>query len=472
MSPDEQQQTTIKNILIVDDEEGIRKGLQRLFEKNGFTVYTADLPEQAEIILGEILIHAALLDIRLKGGDSGIELLKKIREIDPDIAVIMITGYGTIESAVECMKYGASDYILKPLNNILILDTVRKSLELSDLIRENSFLKETISRESGSFITENPRMHEIIQKADKVKNSKASILITGESGTGKEVLSRYIHSSSNRNSREIVCLNCAALSETLLLSELFGHEKGAFTGAVQKKSGKFEIADNGTLFLDEVGDMSLEVQAKLLRALEDNSFERLGGTKQIHTNVRFIAATNCDLEELIEQKLFRSDLYYRINVVHFHLPPLRERKEDILPLAMHFIHVFNSDYGKKVERISKDAAELLTSYNWPGNIRELKNVINQGVLFAESESLDKNSLQNTLLKTAGDSFAEIDLDSISSLKDAVESVSADYERRLIQKVLQKYNYNKTHSSDFLQVTRKTLIEKIKKYGLDSGGEKL
>ncbi|WP_455382037.1 sigma-54-dependent transcriptional regulator, partial [Salinispira pacifica] len=339
------------HVLIVDDEEGIRHGLQRLFQKEGYQVVAADGPAAALEAAQRGTVDVAVIDIRLKNGKSGIDLITEIRALEPDAVVIVVTGYGSIDTAVAAMKEGAAEYIVKPIDNIKLLDSVSKNLQLRALKQENSFLRSELysrNRSSQEFITRNRAISFVLDKADKIKNSPVTALITGESGTGKEVLARHIHFTSNRKEARFVSINCAALSESLLLSELFGHEKGAFTGAIERKAGKFEIADGGTLFLDEIGDMPLEIQAKLLRVLEENAFERVGGTRRISVDVRILAATNKDLLELIADGRFREDLYYRINIVSFHLPPLRERREDIPLLVEHFLRKYNEKYKKCV----------------------------------------------------------------------------------------------------------------------------
>ena len=341
------------SILIVDDEEGIRIALGNLFRSAGYDVALAESAASALKSLHSRPPDAALLDIRL-GGDDGISLLKAMRKVIPDLVIIMITGHGSIDSSVRAMKEGASDYILKPLDNTTILEAVSRNLELRALRSENLYLKSEIrqNQDIRSIETTNPSMLEVVSIADRVKNTPASVLITGESGSGKELLARYIHFTGNRRKGNFVGVNCAALSESLLLSELFGHEKGAFTGAVEQRPGKFEMAHRGTLFLDEIGDMSPEIQAKILRVLEERSFERVGGIRQISVDVRVIAATNRNLEELIREGRFRSDLYYRLKVISCRIPPLRDRLDDLPMLVDHFIDHFNERYGKSVRQLA------------------------------------------------------------------------------------------------------------------------
>jgi DNA-binding NtrC family response regulator len=455
------------SLLIVDDEEGLRYGLERLFKKKGFKVYSLGEFEQAITAAEKYSIDVALLDIRLKGGESGIKLLKKLRTIEPDLIVIMITGYGSIDTAVASMKEGASDYILKPIDNTKLVELVYKSLELRNLKNENVFLRNELLNQclSHKCITANSEVLALIDKADKIKNNAVTILITGESGTGKEVMARYIHFTSNRSEGKFVSVNCAALSENLLLSELFGHEKGAFTGAISRKIGKFEIANNGTLFLDEIGDMSLDIQAKLLRVIEENSFERVGGTKSIAVDVRLIAATNKDFETWVKKGKFREDLYYRINVVRFHLPPLRQRKEDIPLLIAHFIEKYNDKYNKNILKFNDEAINVLIAYDWPGNVRELENVINNAVLLSERGIIGVDGLKRNIFSgTTEDQFA-VDISRITSLKDTIDDIVNNYEKQIIHQFLIRNNYNKSKTARELSITRKTLAQKIEKYHL-------
>lgn len=463
-------------VLIVDDEEGIRHGLRRLFEGEGYEVLCAEDAAQAETIGTTQKIDIAILDVRLKGATSGLELLARLKREDGDLPVIVITGYGSIESAIEAMKRGASDYILKPVDNEALLALVRRNLEVAQLKRDNRYLKKELLQKTyqRQIITKNPEMLNILARLDSVKDSTASILITGESGTGKEVFARYIHFTSARSAGPFVSINCAALSEELLLSELFGHEKGAFTGAIERKIGKFELADNGTLFLDEIGDMSLSIQAKLLRVLEENSFERVGGTKRINVDIRVVAATNHDLHELIRAGKFRSDLYYRIAIIEIKLPPLRERIEDIPYLAEYFITTYSERYKKHIDGISPEVMQRWLSYRWPGNIRELQNVIHQAVLLCTGSRIEAETLLH-----CGDEGYKAEPDAgpaasgadafepgrYSSLKELSEAAAAFYERQRIESALAQASGNKSSAARALGITRKTLLEKLRRYGI-------
>jgi DNA-binding NtrC family response regulator len=462
-------------VLIVDDEEGIRHGFSRLFEGEGYDVVCAEDALQAQMVIKSQKIDIAILDVRLKGAVSGLDLLALLKGEDSDLPVIIITGYGSIESAIEAMKRGASDYILKPVDNEALLALVRRNLEVAQLKRDNRYLKKELLQKDyqRQIITKNPEMLNILARLDSVKDSTASILITGESGTGKEVFARYIHFTSVRSAGPFVSINCAALSEELLLSELFGHEKGAFTGAIERKIGKFELADKGTLFLDEIGDMSPSIQAKLLRVLEENSFERVGGTKRIDVDLRIVAATNHDLHELIRTGKFRSDLYYRVAIVEIKLPPLRERIEDIPYLAEYFITSYSERYKKHIDGISPEVMQRWLSYAWPGNIRELQNVIHHAVLLCSGTRIEVDTLLDGGRERRGrgqeSSSAEgaeaFQPDHYDSLKELSAAAAAFYERRRIQSALAQANGNKSSAARALGITRKTLLEKVRRYGL-------
>ena len=380
--------------------------------------------------------------------------------------VIMITGHGSITSSVSAMKLGAADYILKPIDNNALLEVIRKNIELRTLRNENSFLKTELRNSlfPYDFITDNTEVKEILTIADKIKNTKTSVLISGESGTGKEVLAKYIHFTGNRREGNFVGINCAALSDSLLLSELFGHEKGSFTGATERKTGKFELADKGTLFLDEIGDMPLGIQAKFLRVLEENSFERVGGTKSVQTDVRIITATNRNLKDLIAKGVFRSDLYFRLKVISIDLPPLRERSGDIPLLIDYFIRKYNGKYGKHVSGLSRDLLKKIASYRWPGNIRELQNLINQAVLLSEGEEIGSFSLYDTLDSNETPDFLNNSESSGLPLPAVMDKITAYYEQKVIKQALVE-NTTRTKTAEVLGITRKTLFRKIERYGL-------
>jgi len=456
------------SLLIVDDEDGLRYGLERLFKKQGFRVYTASNEEEAKTIALKNAIDVALLDIRLRGGQSGITLLKELKQMEPDLIALMMTGYGSIETAVASMKEGASDYLLKPLDNTNLLEVVYTHLDLRSLKTRNMFLQDELMLQglSHQCVTQNAQIKALLRQADKIKDNAVTALITGESGTGKEVIARYIHFTSNRRDGAFVCVNCAALSEHLLLSELFGHERGAFTGAMSRKIGKFEIANQGTLFLDEIGDMSLDIQAKLLRVIEEQSFERVGGTKRITSDARIIAATNKDLEQAIREGRFREDLYYRIHVVRFHLPPLRERKEDIPLLITHFLGKYNQKYQTHVAGVKQDVLDVLMAYDWPGNVRELENMINNAVLLCENHLITREDVKRNIFSKTADSVHHPEFSRVSSLKDAIDEIVARHEKQIIEETLRRNQHNKSKTARDLAITRKTLAEKMEKYQMN------
>ncbi len=466
------------SILIVDDEEGLRHGLENLFRRAEFTVHSAADFGSAAAIAAQHPVDAAIVDIRLRKGPSGIDLLHELKRLEPEVVVIIITGFGSIDTAVTSLKGGAADYFLKPIDNRKLLDAVRRNLELRALTRENRFLREELSRRSSphELVTRDPALRALVEKADKVKDNAVTVLLTGESGTGKEVLARYIHFTSTRRDGQFVSINCAALSESLLLSELFGHELGAFTGAVERKRGKFELADGGTLFLDEIGDMSPDIQAKLLRVIEESSFERVGGVKRVHVDVRLIAATNKDLPALIRAGKFRDDLYYRIHVVSLHLPPLREREVDIPLLVEHFLAKYGERYGRGPVRVSPRTLAALAAHDWPGNVRELENVVNQMVLLGEEGVTGfgppprpcpgaQGAAEGTGAAAPDSPPAPPPDGPPGPLKPALARWTAQVERRLVAESLARNGGNKSRTARELGVTRKTLALKMARYGL-------
>jgi Nif-specific regulatory protein len=377
-----------KTLLIVDDEPNIRRVLTAVFEKAGYRVLTAESGKKAlDIIATEPHIHAMICDL-IMPDLNGVEVLKAAKEINPQISVVMITAHGTIRTAVDAMKLGAFDYITKPFDMDEIKLVVKNAVERSQLLEENVHLRQELkSRYSfQGIVGSSSKMQEVFKIVERVANSNATVLIRGESGTGKELIARAIHYSSPRAAKPFIAVSCAALPETLLESELFGYEKGAFTGAVGQKAGRFELAHQGTLFLDEIPEISPAMQVKLLRVLQEREFERVGGTKTIRVDVRLIAATNRDLEQLVAEGHFRPDLYYRLQVIQIFLPPLRERTEDIPLLVQHFIEKYNKENGKSVKGVSNETMDILMKYHWPGNVRELENVIERGVVLADTDA--------------------------------------------------------------------------------------
>ncbi|MCL6520740.1 MAG: sigma-54 dependent transcriptional regulator [Armatimonadetes bacterium] len=374
-----------KIILIVDDEPNIRRVLDAVFTKEKYQVFTAENGKKAlDIIATEPGLSVMLCDL-IMPDLNGIEVLKAAKELNPNLSVVMITAHGTIKSAVDAMKLGAFDYVTKPFDMDEIKLIVKNAYERSRLLGENIELKQELKARYrfDNIVGSSTKMQEVYKIVERVANSNATVLIRGESGTGKELIARAIHYNSPRSSKPFIAVSCAALPETLLESELFGHEKGAFTGAIGQKAGRFELAHQGTLFLDEVPEISPSVQVKLLRALQEREFERVGGTKTIKVDVRVIAATNRNLEELVEHGQFRADLYYRLQVIQIFLPPLRERREDIPELVEFFINKYNKANNKEVKGVSSQVMDLFMKYNWPGNVRELENAIERGVVLTE-----------------------------------------------------------------------------------------
>jgi DNA-binding NtrC family response regulator len=443
---------SLYRILVVDDEELQREMLGGFLQKEGFSVSLADSGETALKLCQDEFFEVALIDLKMPGMD-GIELLSRLKEMNPEIQVIVITAHGSIETAVEAMKRGAFHYVNKPVDLEELKINLKKALENQKVLTENRFLKEQLEEKYKDLkiIGESKAIKEVLSTVARVAKTDSTVLIRGDSGTGKELVARAIHTLSDRASRNFISLSCAAIPETLLESELFGYEKGAFTGATRRKEGRFELADSGSLFLDEIGDLSLETQVKLLRVVETQEFERLGGKETIKVNVRIISATNQDLEKKIKEKSFREDLYYRLNVVSILIPPLRERKEDILPLVEHFIQKYNQKTGKKIQGITREAKDILLSYPWPGNIRELENAIERAIVLGRGEAIDKPDLAYL-------SFQKIEqFPSDFSLREL--------EKNQILKVLEKTNGNLTQAAELLGIHRNTLRLKMKEYGI-------
>jgi DNA-binding NtrC family response regulator len=382
---------------------------------------------------------------------DGIETLERLKDRDPTLEVVIITAYGSVQTAVSAMKKGASDYITKPVDVDELLLLIERALERKELEAEVNFLREELERVKGGpeIIAESPAMKEVMSMAYRLAQSKATVLITGESGTGKELVSRTVHLAGDRKGRRFVAISCSALPESLIESELFGYEKGAFTGATTHKPGKLEVADGGTLFLDEVGDLAPQVQVKLLRVLQTMEFERLGSNKPIHADVRILAATNQDLEEKIKAKEFREDLFYRLNVVSIHIPPLRDRKEDILPGANLFLERYSKELSKPVRGFTQGAEEKLLTYTWPGNLRELENVIERAVVLTRRDVIEAQDL----------SLGALVPEDTDPLK------LEDLEARHIERVLGITGGNMSRAAEILGLHRNTLREKIRKYGL-------
>jgi DNA-binding NtrC family response regulator len=439
-------------IFIVDDEPIVRESLGSWFKAEGYAVELADSGKQALDRLSATDAEIFLLDIKMPGMD-GIELQKKIHEAKPDATVIMMTAYASVDTAVAAMKQGAYDYIIKPFDPDDLEHLVRNALERRQLVAENQGLKARIDELSpfSEIVGESPAMRRVLEQVTMVARADTNVLIRGESGTGKELVARALHAGSGRRFLPIVVVNCGALSEGIIESELFGHEKGAFTGAQYRRKGKFEMADGGTLFLDEIGDIGLKTQVDLLRVLEEKKIVRVGGNTELPVDFRLVAATNRNLEAMVAEGKFREDLYYRLNVFSIAIPPLRERREDIAPLARNFLERFARSMNKPVAGISAAAMALLAGYDWPGNVRELQNALERAVLVSR-----------------GREVAPADLPfHVNGPKDAPIGKSlSDVERLHVKRILHESAWNITQAARLLEIDRVTLYNKIKKYGLE------
>lgn len=451
-------------ILVVDDEENVSRLLVKVLAKEGYTTYAASDGFEALKVLDEHAVDMVITDIRMPDM-SGIELLKRVKEMDASIKVVMMTAFATLETAIEALKMGARDYITKPFNLDDVLRSVACLLESSeDSDPANlGILKESKSIENY-LICQSSKMKSVMRLIEQVADSHANIMIYGETGTGKELAAQAIHNLSSRRDKPFIKVNCAAIPENLLESELFGYEKGAFTGAAARKPGRFELANEGSIFLDEIGDISPSIQVKLLRVLQEKEFQHLGGLKTIKVDVRIIAATNRNLEELVRQKVMREDLYYRLNVVPITMPPLRERKEDIKTLIDHFLLKSASISGKAKKHITKEAVQKLTSYSWPGNIRELENIIERCVVVTSGDIIDLQDLPVYILNFDKKEELEsrLDINYGEKLDDTVDSA----EREAIVKVLRECRGNRTRASEVLGISRRSLHRKIAKYNIE------
>jgi two-component system response regulator AtoC len=452
-----------KRILVVDDEENLRHMLSVVLKKQGYQVECAENGADALEMLAGQEYDFILSDIMMPRLD-GRGLLGEIVRRGMEATVIMMSAYGDIDTALECMQLGAYDYISKPFRNDEIVLVLKKAEERERLKEENRCLREEVRRECtfGSIISRNRRMQEIFGLVRKVCDFKTTVLITGESGTGKELVARAVHFEGARRSRPFVAVNCAAIPEALLESELFGHVKGAFTDAVADKSGLFEEADGGTLFLDEIGEMPLSLQVKLLRVLQDEEIKRVGGTVGKKVDVRLVSATSRNLEEDVAAGKFREDLYFRLNVFAISLPPLRERIDDLPLLVEHFLARFSDRFGKRVTSVDADTLRILSSYGWPGNVRELENVLERGVILSEGDILSAGLLPAKLTGVSpGDGRFDFFGETLS-IKQAGEAL----ERGLIRRALESTGGNRTHAARMLEISLRSLIYKIKEYGLE------
>src|SRR4030043_389126 len=452
----------VRSVLIVDDEVGARESLKMIL-KNDYEVFLAKNAEEAFLQIKTHSPDLILLDIILPDLD-GLKVLEKIRQNDPDMIVIMITATKTVKTAVEAMKLGANDYVTKPFDVDELRLIITRSLSTKALEQEVKYRREEMDKnfDFGNIIGKSKLMKEIFKVVKQIADSRSTALIMGESGTGKELISRAIHFNSNRINYPFVTINCAAIPDTLIESELFGHEKGAFTNAIEKKLGRFEVAHQGTLFLDEIGELSLATQAKILRFLEEREFNRVGGSKTIKVDVRLITATNKDLNQMIKKGGFREDLYYRINVVPIVIPPLRERKEDIPLLTEHFISKFNAENNKNIKGVTQEALELMMNYDWPGNIRELENLIERVITLTSIEYIQDNELPLPLVNIPRiNGLRESVLNGKVSFTEAEE----EFEKGIILDALKKAHYVQSHAAEMLGISRRILKYKMEKLGI-------
>ena len=444
-----------ERILIIDDDAAIRDACFQVLTRSGYEAELASTPEEALELISKFEFDVILLDLKMPGM-NGLDLLKHIKEDDPHAEVVIITAYGTVQNAVEAMKGGASDFLQKPFNPEELRLAVKKALERRRLTMENLYLRRALAEREGQVVIvgKSPAIKRVLEMAEMVAPTDSTVLITGESGTGKGLLARKIHELSPRRQGPFVKVDCGTLVPTLFESELFGHVKGAFTGATTHKVGKFELANGGTIFFDEISNISVEIQAKLLRAVEEKEISPVGSHRVTRVDVRIIAATNKNLEEEIRKGTFRNDLFYRLNVVSIYIPPLRERIEDIPLLARYFLQEFSRKHRKTVRDFAPEALKALSSYPWPGNVRELENTIERLVIFAKDELIHLEDLHWAGFKKAEPSFLEDDL--------PLEEV----ERRYILHVLKRYQGNKSKAAKVLKIDRKTLREKLKRWGLE------
>ncbi len=441
-------------ILIVEDEETQRDLLEGLLNKEGYTATGAGNGEDALRLLRDHTFEIVLLDYKLPDTD-GLTVLKKLKEMNPEIQVIMITAFGSIENAVSALKEGAFEYLTKPIDLDDLLFKIRKVEERLHLIHENMVLKEALKdrMKSENLVYASEKMHEIVSLIVRVAKTDSTCMVQGESGVGKEIVANLVHELSERKNQPLVKVNCSAIPDTLLESELFGYERGAFTGAYQKKPGKFEIAHKGTIFLDEIGDVPLSLQPKLLRVLQEREIERLGGLHPIKIDVRIVAATNKNLDEEVKQGRFREDLFYRLNIVRIEIPPLRERKEDIPLFLDFFLRKFNQRHRKSVKGYAREARDALIKHDYPGNVRELENIVERAVVLARGEYITRGDL--SMFNAAGPPSAE------GSMKQVVESM----EKRMITEALVSANWVQTKAAEAIGVSERMLRYKMKKLGI-------
>lgn len=445
-------------ILIIDDEESQLQSLKTFLSKRGFKIFTSNNGEDALQIVKANNVDITFTDFKMPGWD-GLTTLKKIKEVNPEIDVIVMTAFGTIENAVELMKAGAYDFLTKPIDLDQLESILMRLKERKNLISENKLLKNALFEKFkfDSIITKSLLMQDVLSTAARVAQAKTTVLIRGESGTGKELIAKAIHYTSNRKDKPFITVNVASLSENLIESELFGHEKGSFTGAINSRIGKFEEANGGTIFIDEVGDIPLSVQVKLLRTIQFGEFQRIGSNSVLFSDVRIIAATHRNLEEMIKNKEFREDLFYRLNVVTIVLPPLRKRKDDIPLLLNYFLEIYNKENGKNIKGFSKEAVDQLIKYDYPGNIRELENIVERAVVLSRDEYISKNDLPiNFIQNSTNKIFDPYNLD------DSYETKMNEFEKTMINEALSRTNGNKSAAARILGISERHLRSRLER----------
>ncbi len=454
----------MKQILIVDDERNVHYSFRKIFSPE-FKVISAFDAHKAIAKIKRTKIDLVMMDIRLPGMD-GLQALNRIKEVDKKLPVVIMTGYGTMQTAIEAMKLGAYEYIVKPFDAPRILEIAKKALSQGGLMRKVTYLPPKGGEEGDRIVGFSAPMQEIFKKIGQTAEKDITVLIRGESGTGKELIARAIYQNSLRADKLFLAVNSAAIPDTLLESELFGHERGSFTGADERRIGRFEQAHKGTIFLDEIGNMSPTTQAKILRVIQDGEFSRLGGKETIKVDVRLLAATNMDIEEAIRKGSFREDLYYRLNVISIELPPLRKRREDIPELTKYFLEKYSKDLGREGVTISDAATKMLGEYNWPGNVRELENCIKRAVILAKGDIIMPEDLQITTQREEGGTLEDIlgkALDNVFLNRGGVK-VMPEVERILIQKALDKTGGNQVQAAKLLGISRNTLRKRMERYG--------
>ena len=456
-------------VLLVEDKDSLRAMLRHALEAQGHSVLEAHDEPEAVQHLQHARPAVVLTDLRLPAGD-GFGVLRAAKELDPELQVIVMTAYGSIQDAVIAMREGAMDFLAKPVEPDHLLLMVERAIAQRRILTENILLKEELAERRGAprIIGEDAKLRQVIQQLHRAAATDTTVLLEGESGTGKELFARAVHALSPRADGPFVAINCAAIPETLLETELFGHEKGAFTGAAARKPGRFELAHRGTLFLDEIGELSVSLQAKILRALEEKRFERVGGTHSLHVDVRVVAATNRNLKARVAERQFREDLYFRLSVFPILIPPLRDRKDDVMILARHFVDRFCRDMNKKPLTLSPAAVDELRAYAWPGNVRELQNCIERAVILCDGDVIQPRHLNLSFRQTAGMTAAISpwdQLDLSGTLADAVKRVTMEVEKRKLEQAIKDAGGQKVRAADLLQISYKMLLQKLKDHGI-------